>query len=174
MATVAENTKTVRVHRVYIKATPQAVWDALNRPDWTLKCGYAALQDHLGAGRTFGAKPSAEPQASPAVADVIIDGEVVEATPSRKLIQTWHRFMDLGSAAEESARLTYDIEPIRWRVTKLTLTHDVSAVRRAAAVPVDEHETSLGCDGWHGLLGGFKTLLETGSQVPFQGGLQGG
>jgi hypothetical protein len=32
MPTTAETTKTVQVNRVYIKATPQAIWDAIPSP----------------------------------------------------------------------------------------------------------------------------------------------
>jgi len=38
-------TKTVQVHRVYIKATPQAIWDAITKPEWTVKYGYAPVVD---------------------------------------------------------------------------------------------------------------------------------
>jgi carbon monoxide dehydrogenase subunit G len=32
--TTAQQT-TVQVYRVWIKATPQAIWDAITDPDWT-------------------------------------------------------------------------------------------------------------------------------------------
>jgi uncharacterized protein YndB with AHSA1/START domain len=31
----AETRVTTQVHRVYIRASPQAVWDAITRPEWT-------------------------------------------------------------------------------------------------------------------------------------------
>ena len=31
---------TTQVYRVYIKATPEAIWDAITDPDWTEKYGY--------------------------------------------------------------------------------------------------------------------------------------
>ena len=39
MATAAK--ATVQVYRVYIKATPQAIWDALTKSEWTTRYGYA-------------------------------------------------------------------------------------------------------------------------------------
>ena len=30
-----ETNVTTQVYRVYIKATPQAIWDAITRPEWT-------------------------------------------------------------------------------------------------------------------------------------------
>ena len=42
--------------------------------------------------------------------DVVVDGEVIEADPPRKLVQTWRMLMDAGMAAEGFTRLTYEIE----------------------------------------------------------------
>ena len=39
----AEAVKTVQQYKSYIKATPQAVWDALTKPEWTKRYGYAPL-----------------------------------------------------------------------------------------------------------------------------------
>ena len=61
--------------------------------------------------------------------DVIIVGEVVEADPPRKLVQTWHPVWDPGSAAEAATRLTLEIEEDPGGVTRLTVTHDVPARR---------------------------------------------
>jgi hypothetical protein len=37
-----------------IKATPQAIWDALTKAEWTVKYGYAPLVDYeLRAGGKF-------------------------------------------------------------------------------------------------------------------------
>ena len=39
---MATDTKTgvTQVYEVYIKATPQAIWDAITTPEWTVKYGY--------------------------------------------------------------------------------------------------------------------------------------
>ena len=34
--------KAIQKCRVYIKATPQAVWDALTKPEWSVRYGYPA------------------------------------------------------------------------------------------------------------------------------------
>ena len=39
--------------------------------------------------------------------DVVVDGEVLEANPPRKLVQTWRMVMDPGVAAEGFTRLSY-------------------------------------------------------------------
>jgi uncharacterized protein YndB with AHSA1/START domain len=132
MTTIAETTKTVRMYRVYIKATPEAIWDAITKPEWTVKYGYAPLVDYdLRAGGKFRAYPNEGMKRFPNIPDVIIDGEVIEAIPPHKLVQTWRMLMEPGLAAEGFTQLTCEIETARGGVTKLTLTHDVTGDRRA-------------------------------------------
>ena len=44
MTTTTETAVTTRVFRVYIKATPQAIWDAITKPEWTERYGYGGLE----------------------------------------------------------------------------------------------------------------------------------
>ena len=43
MTTMEEATVTTQVYRVYIKATPQAIWDAITDPEWTDRYGYGGI-----------------------------------------------------------------------------------------------------------------------------------
>jgi len=43
----------IQTYRIYIKATPQAVWDALTKPEWSIKYGYAPLVDYDLDASTF-------------------------------------------------------------------------------------------------------------------------
>ena len=36
---------TTQVYRVYIRTTPEAIWDAITKPEWTQRYGYAAISD---------------------------------------------------------------------------------------------------------------------------------
>ena len=38
--TTATNVATVQVYRVWIKATPQAIWDAITKPEWSERYGF--------------------------------------------------------------------------------------------------------------------------------------
>ena len=40
MTTMTETSVTTQVYRVYIKATPEAIWDAITKPEWTERYGY--------------------------------------------------------------------------------------------------------------------------------------
>ncbi|HVC35467.1 MAG TPA: SRPBCC domain-containing protein [Chloroflexota bacterium] len=166
-------TKTVQMYRVYIKATPQAIWDAITRPEWTVKYGYAMLLDYeLRSGGKFRAHAN-EGMKAFGCPDVISDGEVIEADPPRKLVQTWRMTMSPELAAEAFTRFTCEIEPVRGGVTKLTVTHDVTGAPIWAAVLAGEGEATGAGGGWAEVLSGLKTLLETGQQLPFQSGPAG-
>ena len=40
MTSAAPTATTTQVYRVWIKATPEAIWDAITSPEWTQKYGY--------------------------------------------------------------------------------------------------------------------------------------
>ncbi len=173
MTSTTETTKTIQMYRVYIKATPQAVWEAITKPEWTKKYGYAPLVEYdLRSGGKFQAYPNEGMKRFPGIPDVILDGEVIESNPPHKLVQTWRMLMDPGMAAEGFTRLTYEIEAARGGVTKLTVTHDLSDAPRLAALVAGERESEGAGGGWNEILSGLKTLLETGTPLPFQSGQQ--
>ena len=60
------------------------------------------------------------------------DGEVLEADPPRKLVQTWRLLMDPAVAAEGFTRLTYEIEPQGGGITRLTVSHDLAGAPKLA------------------------------------------
>jgi uncharacterized protein YndB with AHSA1/START domain len=163
-------TTTIQAYRVYIKATPQAVWDALTRSEWTVKYGYAPLVEYdLRPGGAYRALPNDGMKAM-GVTGVIVDGEVLEVDPPRRLVQTWRMLMEPSLAAEGFTRLTYDLEPVRGGVTRLTLTHDVTGAPQLGSLVAGEHESHGAGGGWAEVLSGLKTLLESGAQLPFQSG----
>jgi len=160
----------IQTYRIYIKATPQAVWDALTKPEWTIKYGYAPLVDYDLAASTFRAYPNEGMKKFPNIPDVIIDGEIIEAAPPNKIVQTWRMLMDPGLAAEGFTRLTAEIEAVRGGVTRLTVRHDVTGAPNIAALVAGECESKGAGGGWYEVLSGLKTVLETGAQLPFQSG----
>ncbi len=88
MTAATRRRATTQVYRVYIKATPQAIWDAITKPrvDPALRlrrlrasttCGPAARYRVLAdEGMRAGAKQMGFPDP-----DVVVDGEVIEADP---------------------------------------------------------------------------------------------
>lgn len=169
--TTATEAKTIQMYRVYIKATPEAIWDAITKPEWTVKYGYAGLVDYeLRPGGKFEIHANEGMKAFPEIPDLISDGEVIEADPPRKLVHTWRMTMTPQMAAEAYTRVSYDIQPVRGGVTKLTVTHDFTGAPMFGAVLTGEGESQGAGGGWAEILSGLKTLLETGQQLPFQSG----
>ncbi|WP_324192916.1 metalloregulator ArsR/SmtB family transcription factor [Nocardia transvalensis] len=151
--------RTVQVYRVYIKAAPQQIWDAITRPEWTVKFGYqGAVEYDLRPGGAFRALASAEMKQHGAD-DVVIDGEVLESDPPRRLVQTW-RALFFG---EDYTRLTYEIEDEGNGVSILTVTHDVTGAPQTAAQCAGEIPGAGG--GWNQTLSDLKSLLETGHSL---------
>ncbi|HEY2795382.1 MAG TPA: SRPBCC family protein [Micromonosporaceae bacterium] len=161
---------TTQVYRSYISATPQAIWDAITQPEWTERYGYAMLVDYnLKAGGAFRVYAN-EGMKALGCPDQISDGEVLEADPPHKLVQTWRMTMTPEMAAEAFTTVTFDIEPVRGGVTRLTVTHDLTGAPMWAAVLRGDHEANGAGGGWSEVISGLKTLLETGRQLPFQSG----
>ena len=157
---------TTHVLRVYIKATPEAIWDAITKPEWTARYGYAAKVDYdLRPGGAYRAYPGEEMAKFEGVPDVVVDGEVLEADPPRRLVQTWRMLMDEDLKAEGFTRLTHEIEPLESGVTKLTLIHELEGAPKLAALVTGEHESEGAGGGWSWVLSGMKTVLETGAEL---------
>jgi uncharacterized protein YndB with AHSA1/START domain len=161
----------IQTYRAYIKAPTQTVWDALTKPEWTLKYGYAPVVDYdLRVGGAFRAYPNEGMKQFPNIPDVITDGEILEVSAPRKLVQTWRMLMAPDLAAEGFTKLTVELQPVRGGVTKLTITHDLTGAPKLAALVSGQWEAEGAGGGWHEVVSGLKTLLETGAQLPFQSG----
>ncbi len=165
MTTMERTTETVQVYRVYIRATPEAIWTAITDPEWTERFGYGGRVEYdLRPGGAYRAWTSEEMRASGAP-DLAIDGEVVECDAPRRLVQTWRMVMDEGMTAEGFTRLTYEIEPGEGDMTKLTVTHDLTGAPRLYALMNGEFEDQGAGGGWAWVLSSLKTLLETGDAI---------
>jgi len=171
MTTSTDTMVATQVYRVYIKASPQAIWDAITKPEWSARYGYGGSVEYdLRPGGTYRALTSdAMKEAGAAmgrpVPDVAVDGEVIEADPPHKLVQTWRMAMDPELAAEGFTRLTYEIAETKGGVTKLTLTHELEGAPRLALLLSGGLEEMGAGGGWSWVLSDLKTLLETGGPL---------
>ena len=159
---------TTQVYRVYIKASPQAIWDAITKPEWTQRYGYTNLADYdLRPGGAYKSYPSEAMKAGGEamgipIPDVVVDGEVLEADPPHKLVQTFRMLMDPQSAPEGFTRLTYEIAETNGGVCKLTVSHELEGAPNLALVVGGGREAEGAGGGWAWVLSDLKTLLETG------------
>ncbi|HEV8561785.1 MAG TPA: SRPBCC domain-containing protein [Actinophytocola sp.] len=162
---------TTQVHRVYIKAKPQAIWDAITQPEWTRRYGYGgSFEEELRTGKPYRILTTDEMKKSGAemgfeVPDVAVDGEVVEVDPPRKLVLTWRMAMDPTAAAEGFTKLTYEIDEVAGGYAKLTVIHDLEGAPSVAAMTAGDGQADQGGGGWPWILSDLKSLLETGEPL---------
>jgi uncharacterized protein YndB with AHSA1/START domain len=138
--------QTTQVYSVFILATPEQIWDAITKPEFTERYFHGvrvAVQD----GRRFSS-----------IGDLAWDEEVLEEDPPRRLVHRWAAGYSDELAAEEPSRVTWEIEPQSDGTTLLTVVHDQleGAPKTAESVSVS---------GWLYVLSGLKTLLETGKPL---------
>ena len=143
--------ETTQVYSVFIRATPEQVWDGITKPEFTARYFYGSVIDSTyepGSPYTGWSEDRSQHY---------VDGEVIEADRPRKLVTTWRAMYDPETAAEPYSRVTWEIEPAGENVTKLTVIHDEldTAPKTAANV----------AGGWSYVLSGLKTLLETGEPL---------
>jgi uncharacterized protein YndB with AHSA1/START domain len=151
---------TVRTYQIFIRATPREIWAALTRPGWSQLYGYRApAQYEIRPGGAYRAFASVTMRMR-GISGVIFDGEVIEADPPWRLVQTWHVLLDAGTRAEPDTRLSWEIAEGSSGVNMLTLTHDLAGAPETAALAEGRHATAGG--GWAWVLSDLKTLLETG------------
>ena len=167
-------TGTTQVHRVYIKATPERIWQAITDKEWNGRYGYAAPAEYDlrpgGSYQSFASESMKEASAAMGweLPEVIVDGEVLECEPPRRLVQTWRMLMDPTAAAEGFSRLTWEIEgPGQDGVCRLTVTHELAGMPSLAAMTSGNNEFGeMGGGGWPWILSDLKSLLETGEAFP--------
>jgi uncharacterized protein YndB with AHSA1/START domain len=153
MSTMATEINTTQVYQLYIKADPERIWEAITQPDWTQKYFYGSRTsfDLRPGGRLHAVSGDNESQE-------LVEGEVLEADPPRKLVHTWRALYDPELAGEEPSRVTWEIEQGEDGVSLLTVVHD-----RLEGAPKTAQNVSG--TGWMRVLSGLKTVLETGEPL---------
>jgi uncharacterized protein YndB with AHSA1/START domain len=144
-----------KVFEIYIKTTPEQLWEAITDPDmrrvynfgvavsseWTPGSHYESV--HAGDGVT------------------IAECENLEVDPPRRLVQSFNALWSEDVKREGTSRVTWEIEPVG-DSCRLTVTHD--------ELREDANDELYG--GWPMILSGLKTLLETGEQLTTPGSLR--
>ena len=161
MTTMTETT--TQVYQVFIRATPEAIWDAITKPEWTQRYGYRSIAEFdLRPGGIYRGKATPEFQAM-GMPEIVVEGEVIEADPPRRLVHTW-RFNWDEIRHEGPTRVTFEIAAGDAGVSRLTVTHELENAPLTAAQLAGEVEGAGG--GWPFVLSDLKTLLETGESLP--------
>lgn len=164
MPTDAKTSVTTQVYEVYIKASPQTIWDAITTPEWTAKYGYKGPAEYeLRPGGSYRARATPE-MVTMGLPDVVVDGAVIEADPPRKLVHTYRFLFSEETKAEGFTRVTWEVQQAHSGFCRLTVTHELEGAPLMAGL-VSSRFSEQGAGGWSWILSDLKSLLETGSPM---------
>jgi uncharacterized protein YndB with AHSA1/START domain len=139
-----------KVFEIYIKTTPERLWQAITDTDMRRKYNFGAVV-------TSDWTPSSRYQAVGG-ASTIFEGENLEVDPPRRLVQSFRALWGDDVKSEGTSRVTWEIVPIGDSCL-LTVTHD----------QLREGANNQLYGGWPMILSGLKTLLETGELLTTPG-----
>ena len=139
---------TTQVYVIVIKTTPEELWEAITRPEFTERYFYRS-RITVTPERYLSLAPDG---------DVRGDEPVHEFDPPRRLVHGWRSRYDEELAIEDESRVTWEIEPRDDGTCVLTVTHD----RLEGAPKTAAHVVGV---GWMTIISGLKTLLETGEPL---------
>lgn len=131
------------VYVIYIRTTPQKLWDALMDPDLRPKFWFGRRSE--SDWKTGSRHVLHAPDGS-----IDFQGEVLESDPPRLLRYTFE-------TASPTTTVTYLLEPVEGSV-RLTVTHD--------GFPDNSEQRKGVSNGWPSILSALKSLLETGEPTP--------
>jgi uncharacterized protein YndB with AHSA1/START domain len=139
------------VYEIYIRTTPQKLWEAITKPEFTRQYFYGSAVESdwkLGCPVRHLDKDG----------KAMLEGKILEMVAPRRLVTTFAAAYnhDPESQKDRPSRVTWVIEP-QGDVCKLTLVHDDFDRETATYKSVGP--------GWNPVLSGLKTLLETGSPL---------
>jgi uncharacterized protein YndB with AHSA1/START domain len=146
---------TAAVFEIYIKTTPERLWEAITDPEMRAKYSF-------GVGTQSDWKPGSEYKAEVPGVIEIAAGENLEVDPPRRLGQSFTALWSDEVKAEGPSRVTWEIEPVGDDSCRLTVIHD--QLKKGANGEL--------YGGWPMILSGLKTLLETGEPLTTPGSLR--
>jgi uncharacterized protein YndB with AHSA1/START domain len=151
---VVEGAGVLTVFEIYIKTTPERLWEAITDPEMRAKYSFGVeTRSDWTPGSTYEGSV-------PGVIDIAA-GENLEVDPPRRLVQSFNALWSDEVKAVGTSRVTWEIEPVG-DSCQLTVTHD--------QLPANANSEVFG--GWPMILSGLKTLLETGEKLTTPGSLR--
>ncbi|HUI76674.1 MAG TPA: SRPBCC domain-containing protein [Bryobacteraceae bacterium] len=148
-----EDKTMVKVFEIYIKTTPERLWQALIDKEMRRKYTFGAIVE---SDWKKGSRYQAFGKGA-----LIFEGENLEVDPPRKLVQSFQALWGEDVKSEGTSRVTFEIQPIG-DSCRLTVTHD----------QLREDANGQLYGGWMMILSGLKTLLETGEMLTTPGSAQ--
>jgi uncharacterized protein YndB with AHSA1/START domain/DNA-binding transcriptional ArsR family regulator len=141
------------VFQVYIRTTPEALWQAISDPEVTQRYFHGSrVETDFRPGARIGYWLDDE---------LIVEGKVLAADPPRKLATTWSFRRNPDLRDDPPSRVTWEIEPVGGETCRLTLVHDDFPDKTRTFESVKS--------GWPIVLSSLKSLLETGAPLAVSG-----
>jgi len=137
------------LYTIYIRTTPEKLWDALTKPEFTR--AYWAGCWHDSTWEQGASWKLMIPDGR--VAD---SGEIVEIDKPRKLVVKWQNEFQPEMHAEGYSQCTYELEEAG-DMTKLTIRHEIEVAKSKLIEAVS--------GGGPVILSSLKSLLETGDAL---------
>jgi uncharacterized protein YndB with AHSA1/START domain/DNA-binding transcriptional ArsR family regulator len=142
-----------KVFEIYIKTTPERLWQAITEPEMRKKYNFGVdVKSDWTAGSHYEGLGGGHK---------ILEGENLEVDPPRKLVQSFRALWGEDVVREGTSRVTWEIERVGDSCL-LKVTHD----------HLGEGANSQIYGGWPMILSGLKTLLETGEMLTTPGSLR--
>ena len=135
-----------QVHRIFIKAAPEAIWEAITKPEFTRRYFFGSSIDTT-------TQPGS-PCVYRSTDAPLVAGEVLESDPDHRFVITWRSLYHPPSVDEPASRVTWLIEPQEGGHCCLTVIHD-----RLDSSPNTAKNVGA---AWMFVLSGLKTVVETG------------
>jgi uncharacterized protein YndB with AHSA1/START domain len=143
-----------KVYEIYIRTTPERLWEAITDPETRAKYSFGA---RVTSDWTVGSRLE---MGAPNAPGPLGEGEVLEIDPPRRLVHTMTALWSDDVKSEGASRVTWDIEQVE-DSCRLLVTHD--QLRDGANPEL--------YGGWPMILSGLKTWLETGELLTTPGSL---
>jgi uncharacterized protein YndB with AHSA1/START domain/DNA-binding transcriptional ArsR family regulator len=138
------------VFQVYIRTTPDKLWQAITDPAFTERFFFQTRVDSTCR--------SGEPiRYVLPNGKLVVEGSVLVAEPPLRLVTTWAFRNNPETQDDPPSRVTWEIEPVG-EMCKLTLVHDDFLTETKTFQSV--------VNGWPLVLSSLKSLLETGEPLP--------
>jgi uncharacterized protein YndB with AHSA1/START domain len=152
--TVVGGRGTMTVFEIYIKTTPERLWEAITSEQMRKRYSF-------GVGTVSDWTEGSEYRSAvPGVVE-IASGRNLEVDPPCRLVQSFTALWSEDVQREGESRVTWEIEPVGSSCC-LRVTHD----------QLSESANSELYGGWPMILSGLKTLLETGEDLDTPGSLR--
>jgi uncharacterized protein YndB with AHSA1/START domain len=135
------------VYVTYIRTTPEKLWDALTKPEFTRLYWF-------GTSQVSEWKKGASWRLTFADGRTSDTGEILEIVKPKRLVIKWRNELQPEMKAEGDSVCTFDLDATD-DIVRLTVTHEIGVAGSKFIKGIS--------GGWPAVLSNLKSLLETGN-----------